>query len=215
MPNRNAGAPPPSLRARAERLMEERTRSLASRARAGAGQASAGPVLPVLACAVGGEFHALPLGLAVQVVPARPCAPLPGAPAAVLGLLGRAGQVFSVLDLGLALGRPGAAPDSAGGEAAGQDRMLQGHVVLLRHAPRRFALRVDRVLGVAEVAPLAKADQPAAERMVTGHALLPPALRPRSPAPGPAAGAPPPLMGLIDLDRLLQPYLSSPETSGA
>lgn len=196
MPGRTLAAPLPSLRARAERLMEERTRSLAGRGRHDAAPQA---TLPVVACALGDEFYGVPLAMAAHVLPAGPCVPLPGAPPAMLGLLGRAGQVFSLLDLGLALGRPGARPEAPAlhGQAA------EGHVVLLRPAPRRFALRVDRVLGVTEVAPLHRDDQPAAERMVAGHAWLPPAL----------AGGRRPVLGLIDMRRLLQPYLSSPEPS--
>lgn len=201
MPGRTPAAALPSLRARAERLMDERTRSLAGRARADAAQDAAHPVLSVIACALGDEFYGLPLAMAAHVLPAAPCVPLPGAPPAMLGLLGRTGQVFSVLDLGLALGRPAARPEAASDPAL-HGRMMEGHVVLLRHAPRRFALRVDRVLGVAEVAPLQQPGQPVAERMVAGHAWLPPAL----------AGGRRPVLGLIDMDRLLQPYLSSPET---
>lgn len=196
MPGRTQNPPLPSLRARAERLLEERTRHLAARTRNGA---AAEPTQSVLVCALGEEFYGLPVSVAAHVLPATPCAPLPGAPPAVLGLLGRAGQVFSVLDLGLALGRAGAA----------RPEVADGHILLLRHAPRRFALRVDRVLGVAEVRLLAQPGPAGPERAVSGHAWLPPALLPSAIQTGGRR----PVLALIELGRLLQPYLSSAEPS--
>lgn len=189
----------PSLAAQAERILEERTRQLAARP---ALLAPEQPKLALLVCQVGAELYGLPLAAVAQVVPQGPCARLPGAPAALLGLFGRAGQVFSVLDLGRALG---AAP------AAG-DPVEAGHFLLLRQAPRRLALRADRVLGVAHVVPLAgdaaalpRPDDghPAQDRAVSGHALLPVAL-----------GGGGRLIALLALPRLLQPYDSLPAPAG-
>jgi purine-binding chemotaxis protein CheW len=115
----------------------------------------------------------------------------------MLGFHGRAGQVFIVLDLGAALG---AAEARTG-----------GHLLLLRHAPRRFALRVDRALGAAKALPQVEAGvarDPAGAR--TGHVMAPAGL----------AGPEPRLAGVIDLDCLLRPFLAGaqpndPATLGA
>jgi purine-binding chemotaxis protein CheW len=98
--------------------------------------------------------------------------------------------VFIVLDLGLALGT---APARDG-----------GHLLLLRHAPRRFALRVDRALGAAQDLPLveiaaAAAHDSAGRGAMAGHVLTPAGL----------AGPEPRLAGIIDLDRLLRPFLAA------
>lgn len=186
MPNRPAIVPPQ----RAERILEQRTRLLAARG-AGAGAAEARTM--VLACQLGEEFYGLPLGAVAQVLPLPAWTPLPGAPPAVLGLFGRTGQMFCLLDLALALGR--AAPEGEG-----------GHVLLLRHAgPRRFALRVARVAGALAVAPLDTAERPATERAVAGHALAPPEL----------TGGRRALLGLLDPERLLQPFMAPAVPSGA
>ncbi|WBV45369.1 chemotaxis protein CheW [Pseudoroseomonas cervicalis] len=177
----------PSMAAQAERLLELRTRQLAARR----GQREATPRLPpVLACAVGEALYGVPLTAVARVLPAGPLAPLPGGLPAMLGLYGHAGQVHAVIDLGLALGA-----------AAGHGLPAEGHLLLLREAPRRFALHVGRVLTVTEPLPLAgaAAAQAAAERpagrALSGHALL----------PG-ERGAPPRLMGLVALERLLLPF---------
>jgi len=185
MPNRAATVPPP----RAERILEQRTRLLAAR---GAEAEPAEARTMVLACQLGEEFYGLPLDAVAQVLPLPAWAPLPGAPPAVLGLFGRAGQVFCLLDLALALDR--AAP----GEG--------GHVLLLRAGgPRRFALRVGRVAGAVAVTPLDAAEQPATERAVSSHALTPPEL----------TGGRRALLGLLDPERLLQPFMAPAVPSGA
>ncbi|RKK01088.1 chemotaxis protein CheW [Pseudoroseomonas wenyumeiae] len=181
---------PQGSETRAARILDARTHHLASR---GAVRES-GPVSPpLLLCTLGNEAYGLPLASVAQVVPFAPCTPAPGQPAAMLGFHGRAGQVFVVLDLGLALGM-GAARQG-------------GHLLLLRHAPRRFALRVDRALSAADSLPLVEAEaaqdapgQPAAPRhgAIAGHAM----------APAGMAGNGDALVGLIDLDRLLRPFMA-------
>jgi purine-binding chemotaxis protein CheW len=163
-----------------ERILDARTEALAARQRAGA---ATGPAaIPLLACTLGAETYGLPMAAIARIVPTAPLTPLPGGPPAMLGLLGRAGQVFIVLDLGLALGLP------ASGQAEG------GHLLLLRQpGPRRFALRVDRAAAALRATPLeAAAPEEAPHRAVTGHAL--------SPEGG--------LIGLVDLPRLLHPFLA-------
>lgn len=177
---RSLPAPDPH---RLDRILDARTRQLAMRQ---GGAAASGPApIPVLACALGNETYGLPLAAIAQVVPATPLTPTPGAPPAMLGLLGRNGQVFIVLDLALALGAA-AAPAS----------QHAGHLLLLRHGPRRFALRVDRATGAIDALPAEAPAEAAPHRAVTGHAL----------APGGA------LLGLIDLERLLRPYLAPTAT---
>ncbi|MBC9180262.1 chemotaxis protein CheW [Pseudoroseomonas ludipueritiae] len=187
---------------RAARILDARTRHLATRGAA----RETGPVSPpLLLCTLGNEAYGLPLTSVAQVVPFAPCTPAPGQPAAMLGFHGRAGQIFTVLDLGLALGM-----------AKGRDG---GHLLLLRHAPRRFALRVDRALSAADALPLVEAEatqdapgQPAAPRhgAIASHAMAPAGMA----APGTA------LVGVIDLDRLLRPFLAGarntdPASTGA
>jgi purine-binding chemotaxis protein CheW len=171
---------------RAARIVEARTRQLAAR---GAPAEARPAAPPLLLCAVGAECHGLPLAAMAQVVPFAPCTPAPGQPAAMLGFHGRAGQVFIVLDLGLALGTAPARED--------------GHLLLLRHAPRRFALRVDRALGAALDLPLVEASAAARNSAgggaVAGHVMTPAGL----------AGPEPRLAGIIDLDRLLRPFLAT------
>jgi purine-binding chemotaxis protein CheW len=177
---------------RAAALLEARTRQLARRS-------TALPVAtrPVLVCAVGQEFYGIALPEVARVLPFTPCARVPGTPQAMLGLVGRAGQLFSALDLGTALGlrQAGAGPAS--------DGIRDGHLLLLRRVQRRFALRVDRVLGLAQVTPLEAPDPGGA---ITGHAPIPPGLAPSGPQR---------LMALIELDRLLQSFLAPSEPSGA
>jgi purine-binding chemotaxis protein CheW len=176
---------------RLDRILDARTRQLAARddAREGGGIAAGPAPIPGLACTLGSETYGLPLTDIAQVVPFTPLTPTPGAPPAMLGLLGRNGQVFIVLDLATALG--------AAALGAGPTAQPAGHLLLLRHGPRRFALRVDRATGAIEAMPAEAPTEVAPHRAVTGHAL----------APGGA------LLGLIDLERLLRPYLATAATA--
>ncbi|KAA2212079.1 chemotaxis protein CheW [Teichococcus oryzae] len=171
--------------ARAQRILEQRTRDLAERGQVVAER----PLPPMLICALGEELCGLSLEDVARVVPDGPCAPLPGAPPALLGLMGARGQAFLLLDLALALGR-------------GQPARPGGHVLLLRHAAPRFAIRVDRVTGVQAPQSLPP-DPHAGPGPLSGHALLP------SAAPRPV------LLGLIDTARLLHPFLPAAQTLGA
>lgn len=170
-------------------VLDARTRQLALR---DGGRVQEGPApVPVLACTLGTETYGMPLAAIGQVVSFAPLTPTPGAPPAMLGLLGRAGQVFIVLDLGAALGAPSATPSG-------------GHLLLLRHGTRRFALRVDRALAAMAAIPADSPAEAAPHRAVTGHALSPDGT----------------LLGLIDLDRLLRPFLAAapstpPPSTGA
>lgn len=98
--------------------------------------------LPVLAFVVDGGLYGLPLPEVTEVLSGRPPVRWPGAPAAVLGLVGHAGRAIAVLDLQRLLGT------QRSGERAGPGML----VVLNRHG-RRLALSVDRAVGVMTVEP--------------------------------------------------------------
>lgn len=124
--------PPPE---RVREVWRQRAAALAARAptvRRGAGE-------PVLAFALNEERLAFPLPLLAEVLPAVAPAPLPGAPAEVLGLLGRRGAVLPILDLGGLLGLPRSAAPT------------EGYLLVLRD--RSLALRVDRLEGVRRLLP--------------------------------------------------------------
>lgn len=200
-PASRAGATAPSTdQERIRRILDARTEQLARRGTGVAGGEGAPEARShrLLVCAAGPEAYGIDIGAVAQILPSGPCIPVPGAPAAVLGLFGRAGQVFAVVDLAAGLGLAAAA--SGGGNGGGEDAS-GGHFLLLRRAhPRRFALRVDRAVGVASVAALEHgggAEGPA-EGAVVGHALAPAGLV----APQET------LLGLIDLDRFLRPFLA-------
>ncbi|MGX7708482.1 chemotaxis protein CheW [Methylobacterium sp. Gmos1] len=121
--------------ARIAEILDARTRNLAARGTA----PEARPTRFLLVCRAGAETVGLPLEGVAEVFPSRPCTPVPGAPAALVGLTGRGGILVSVVDLALALGAAPAPPEE---NAA--------HVVVLRRDGPRIGLRVERVLSVAE-----------------------------------------------------------------
>ncbi|KMO24239.1 chemotaxis protein CheW, partial [Methylobacterium aquaticum] len=121
--------------ARIDAILDARTRSLATRGTAPETQ----PTRSLLVCRTGAETVGLPLDGVAEVFPFRPCTPVPGAPASLVGLTGRGGILVSVVDLAVALGTAPAPPEDAA-----------GHVVTLRRDGPRIGLRVDRVLSVTE-----------------------------------------------------------------
>ncbi|MCJ2013285.1 chemotaxis protein CheW [Methylobacterium sp. J-076] len=140
---------PAALRddARDREIRAARTLALARRTDAAAGPAR--PTYPYLVCTCGGERIGLPLPAVAQVLPGRPCTPVPGAAAAVSGIVALSGRIVPVIGLARALGRP---------EGAGAGE----HLVLLRGEPP-VALCVERALTIvrsvqapaaAEAAPL-------------------------------------------------------------
>jgi purine-binding chemotaxis protein CheW len=170
--------------ARLQALRAERSHLLARRGRGMA--EAAGPTRAFLVCACGDDRFALALAQVAQVLPARPVTPLPGAPAAILGLIAISGRVVSLIALARALGRGASASD-------------EGHVVLLRGAGVPVALAVDRVLGVAEIAEAA--DVPA----LAGAGLSTEAVSGYAP-PGAGPDGEPGFV-VVDLPRLLRRYL--------
>ncbi|KQT19114.1 hypothetical protein ASG40_15785 [Methylobacterium sp. Leaf399] len=138
--------------ARLDALLDERSATLARRGRSGTRVATR----PVLLCLCGPDRYGLPLGEVAQVMPARACTPVPGAPAAVLGLVALSGRVVSVIGLAEALGRPAEGlgrhagmTDNAGWETDGE--VPTGHFVLLRGTGAAIALAVDRVEAVIAI----------------------------------------------------------------
>jgi len=95
-----------------------------------------------------GEIFALPYRCVEQVLPARPVAKLPFAPAAVEGVASISGDVVPVLAL-RALLSPGQSPPAR----------RSPDFIVIRVSGRRFVLRVDRVLFIAD--PLSTAAPPA------------------------------------------------------
>ncbi|MCJ2050895.1 chemotaxis protein CheW [Methylobacterium sp. J-070] len=198
-PSAQEGRPP----ARPERdLRAERAAALARRAAAGA-RSDAG--VDHLVCVCGDERYGLPMAAVAQVLPMRPCTPVPGAVPALIGLVALSGRIVGVLGLARALGRPDAAPDAL--ERA-------GHLVVLRGAhgaappsaqpaaaaqlpSRPVAFAVDRVLGIARVADPAAAPPGAADRGGLGNESA------SGYAPGSGGNGRPDFV-VIDLPRLLR-----------
>ena len=132
----------PGPRTRSERdIKAERAVALARRSVAAAGPEAG---IDHLVCACGAERYGLPLAAVAQVLPMRPCTPMPGAVPALLGLMALSGRIVGVLGLARALGRPESPPE---GEGHGDH---PGHLVVLRGTQAQtVALAVDRVLGIA------------------------------------------------------------------
>ncbi|NDV00316.1 chemotaxis protein CheW [Pseudoroseicyclus tamaricis] len=120
----------------------------------------------VVTFGLGSVLFALPVAPVVEIIDAREAAPLPRAPACLLGLIDRRDMSVPVVDMRLLLGQPPR-------EDSDDTRIV---VLTLREAPRRQAvgLRVDRVIEVTELdadgaAPLAEAELLNwHERMVAG-----------------------------------------------
>lgn len=110
---------------------------LASRAAATAPSAAS---LDLLIVSVAGARFGIPLDEVVEVLPAARVAPLPGAPAAVMGVLDLRGELVAVLDAHRCLGHD-APPVRLG------DRF-----VVLRSGRSRRALRVDDAEALVTVA---------------------------------------------------------------
>lgn len=200
-PARLAGGTSVLALPRADRILDARTRELASRSvvPGEAGREPSAPGLPVLVCAAGRERYGLALASIATVLPFRPCVATPGAPPALLGLFGRAGSLYQALDLAALLGR---APATEAGEAD------PGHLVVLRRGNPRTALRVERALGTASVV---VADAAASAKPLLGDGPVFGYAR----APAGALEAGETGFALIDVDRLLQAFAPRPPASGA
>ncbi|GEP08947.1 chemotaxis protein CheW [Methylobacterium gnaphalii] len=119
-------------------LLDERSAALAAR-----GQAAESAVesRDFLVCAIGTERFGIALSAVAMVLPERPCTRLPGAPAALRGIIAHAGIIVSVIDLAgaLGLGRDDGARDP-------------GHFLRIRTEGPPLALAVDRVVGLVTIA---------------------------------------------------------------
>lgn len=180
-----------SAEERARQILDERTERLAARSEK---RAVAVPELSkVLICEAGRESYGIPLDAVVEVLPARECLPVPEGPPALVGLLGRNGQLVSVIDLAAALGITGA-PEKGG-----------RHFVLLRRSAPRIALRVDHARGVEAVVAVAAEDgNDFRKEAVIGYAKTRSDVADRER-----------ILSLLDIDRLLRPFLSPFPASGA
>lgn len=170
-------------------LLDQRTQALARPAQSTAEKGEA-----ILLCQAGGGSYGLSIGEIAEVIPFRPCVPVAGANPAMLGLFGRSGRMVSALDLAGALTTRPADTSS-----------LDGHLLLVRGFNPPVALRVDRVIGTIEVRRVASGDlaDGGGDRdaiIAYGQSLTDPAM---------------PLAALIDLARLLRPFLPSPSLIGA
>lgn len=167
--------------ARRNRILDERTSFLARRSRL--------PELPhgvadVMVCLAGRQACGLPVAAIEEVLPYRPCVPVPSGPPALIGLYGRAGRAVSVVDLGAALAGNRPAEAAAG-----------GHFIVLRNTMPRLALWVDRADGVARAVPMdGDADASAETPAFTNYARTLPDGR---------------VLALVDLDRLLPTLIPS------
>lgn len=172
---------------RIDAILDARTRSLAARSEA----PEARPTRALLLCRAGAETVGLPMESVTEVFPFRPCTPVPGAPASLVGLTGRGGTLVSVVDLATALG---AAPAPAEGET--------GHVVVLRREGPRIGLRVARVLSVADAA-VEAGSEGLGRRAVAGYA------RAASSSSRPDADVTEAGFAVIDVPGLLAPLLAA------
>ncbi|KMO22129.1 hypothetical protein SQ03_01610 [Methylobacterium platani JCM 14648] len=180
--------------ARIEEILDARTLSLAARGAAPEARATQA----LLLCRAGAEAVGLRLDEVAEVFPFRPCTPVPGAPAALVGLTGRGGILVSVVDLAAALGA-----------AQGQDSDRgPGHVVTLRRDGPRIGLKVDRVLSVVE-AEVAAGPEGLGRRAVAGYAR---AASPGSRRTNDIAEAG---FAVIDVPALLAPLLASGRAASA
>ncbi|MFC4175673.1 chemotaxis protein CheW [Microvirga sp. GCM10011540] len=180
-----------SAEERARFILDERTERLASRP--GDRTEPVADVTRVLICGAGHEHYGIPLDRIAEILPFRPPMPVPGGPAALMGVLGRGGHLVSVIDLGAALGQGPSDTDGA-----------NRHLVLLRREQPRVALCVDRAHEVADVTRLASETTGDFRKdAVMGYAKA---------ASGFADQER--VLSLLDVDRLLHPFLSSSPAPG-
>lgn len=168
---------------RVDALLAARSAALAARSRA---SREVEETRAYLVCACGAERYALPLAEVSAVISACPVTPVPGSPAALLGVVALSGSIVSVLALGRMLGI------QAGGV---------GHFVRLRGQEPPVVLAVDRAVGVFEIGVTASSASPfpggLGGQAVSGYC---------PPDPNAAEGAREGC-SILDLPRLLQPFL--------
>jgi purine-binding chemotaxis protein CheW len=180
-----------SAEERARLLLDERTERLAGRS----GDRSVPEVdtARMMICRVREEYFGIPLELVAEVLSPHSPVPVPNGPAALIGVLGHGGHLISVIDLGVALGL---SPSSSDGDS--------GHLVLLRREHPRIALGVNRAVGVGDTIPLASSEtRDFRSEAVVGYAKAVSGFADRER-----------VLSLLDIDRLLRPFLSPSPVPG-
>ena len=122
---------------RLQHMLRERARRLA---RPEDAQESLRHSIKVLVIKSGSDRYALALDRLAGVLPFVPCAPVPGGAPELIGVFNARGAIWGAFDLRRLLGSEKSA------ETAGS------RVVLLRHAQRRVALRVDEADEIRDLA---------------------------------------------------------------
>lgn len=180
-----------SAEERVQQILDERTERLAARKDAASAPAEALP--RALVCGAGGERFGIPIDDVAEVLPPQTCTPVPDGPPALIGLFGRSGRLVSVIDLGLALGLEPSSPD-----------IENHHFILLRREQPYVALRVERAYTVANILPLT-GEEAAGFRndAVIGYGKVQ-----SDPVDQDET------LSLLDIDRLLRPFLPSSSLSG-
>lgn len=102
----------------------------------------------------GAEDYALPVDSVLEIAEVGEVAPVPGAPAEVLGVRNLRGQVIPVIDLASLFGLPTEAPCE--------------RIVVAEDGGRSAALAVEAVLDVTDVSAAEESDSP----YLTGAALI-------------------------------------------
>ncbi|MET0257807.1 MAG: chemotaxis protein CheW [Methylobacterium sp.] len=172
-------------------LLDERSAALAGR---GNTERRNGARREFLVCAVGAEHYGFPLAATAAVMPERACTPVPGAPPALRGIVSHAGIIVSVIDLAEAVGTRGEGADAG-----------HGHFLRLRADDPPVALAVDRVIGLASV----EADAIEATPRTDGRdGLGDAAISGYAPAGSDRGGGVSDGFAILDLQRLLRPFLS-------
>jgi purine-binding chemotaxis protein CheW len=179
-----------SAEERIQHILDDRTERLAARVQAHAAPAEAPRVL---ACGAGREHFGIPIEAVAEVLASRECVPVPEGPAALIGLFGRGGRLVSVIDLAMAMGlEPTVANEQP------------GHLVLLRGEHPQIALRVDHAIAVTDIVPLAGEEAGGFRtEAVSGYA------RPES-----GFADQDRVLSVLDIARLLRPFLPSSPASG-
>jgi chemotaxis signal transduction protein len=174
------------------RILDARTAQLAARASAPVREETRS----LIACAVGRNFYGVNVREVAEVLPFERCTPVLGAPHGMLGLFGRSGHVYNVLDMAALSAAD--AHDSA---------TADGHLLLLRKTTPRAALRCGRVLGVVSASLLSSDEVSAKEtagEAVSGYAR----------SLEPLDGTDDRILALLSLDFLVQRYFTPPSASG-
>lgn len=171
-------------------ILDARTRDLAARPAIENQDGADSGTIQVLVCATGRERIGLPVEAVAEVLPYRNSVPAADPVPGLIGYFGRGGHLVSVVDLGVALGTGDTATD--------------GHLVLLRRTHPRVALRVDRAHGIDAVSPLSSEVATGDGDAIVGQAIV------QAGFSGQEG-----IVSLVDIDRLLRPFLKSTLPLGA